>query len=58
MLTFVYATIRCGFERFIYTTKESVMNEDILIDLGEVSEETKGQGTKEFEGAEADKLID
>lgn len=34
------------------------MNEDILIEIGEVSEETKGEGHYDFEGAEPNKLID
>jgi hypothetical protein len=32
-----------------HATKENVMNEDILIDLGEVSEETKGNDGPENE---------
>lgn len=35
---------------FQLTAKEKVMNEEIVIELGEVSEETKGTGQVDFEG--------
>lgn len=33
------------------------MNEEILIELGEVSEETRGDGKEDFEGAVPNRLI-
>jgi hypothetical protein len=30
-------------QQSIYATKENVMNDDVLIDLGKVSEETRGK---------------
>lgn len=35
---------------FRLTAKENVMNEEIVMELGEVSEETKGTGQVDFEG--------